>query len=58
MAYDIDTKCYTCKSCGLTLAFHEILEAKRRNLPDQEAEEKRKQERKDYLKWWLSKKEK
>ena len=29
---------------------------RKKNLPDYEAEEKRKQERKEYLKWWLSKK--
>jgi len=56
MSYDLSTKHYTCRSCGLTLAFHEILEAKERNLPTGDAEERRRRERQDYLKWWLSKK--
>ena len=58
MAYDISTKNYTCRSCGLTLAYHEIIEARRKNLPGVNDEEKKRQERREYLKWWLTKKEK
>lgn len=57
MAYDLNVKLYSCRSCGLTLKYHEILEAKRKNLPPP-GEEEKKQERREYLKWWLSKKEK
>jgi len=53
--YDPKIKMYTCKSCGLTLTYMEIFEARRRNLPLDEREE-RKQKRREYLKWWLSKK--
>ncbi|MFQ5998810.1 MAG: TFIIB-type zinc ribbon-containing protein [Candidatus Bathyarchaeia archaeon] len=55
--YDINTKHYSCKSCGLTLAYHELVEAKSKNLPGVDEEERRRQERRDYLKWWLSKKD-
>ncbi|RLI05419.1 hypothetical protein DRO26_02270 [Candidatus Bathyarchaeota archaeon] len=57
MVYDPNLKLYTCKSCGLTLKYHELIELRRKNLPDIDTEEKRKRERKEYLKWWLSKKE-
>jgi len=56
MAYDLNIKLYSCKSCGLTLSYQELLEAKNKNTQNIEAEEK-KRERKEYLKWWLSKKE-
>ncbi len=56
MTYDLNMKLYSCKSCGLTLAYQELLEAKNTNLRNLEDEEK-KRERKEYLKWWLSKKE-
>jgi transcription initiation factor TFIIIB Brf1 subunit/transcription initiation factor TFIIB len=55
MSYDLNVKLYTCKSCGLTLSYQELLEAKNRNIQNFEDEHKR--ERKEYLKWWLSKKE-
>jgi transcription initiation factor TFIIIB Brf1 subunit/transcription initiation factor TFIIB len=56
MTYDLNMKLYSCKSCGLTLTYQELLEAKNKNLRNLEDEEK-KRERKEYLKWWLSKKE-
>lgn len=55
MSYDLSVKLYTCKSCGLTLNYHELLEAKNKATPDLEDEKKR--QKKEYLKWWLSKKE-
>jgi len=58
MVYDINVKLYTCKSCGLTLRYHELLDAKMKNLPDMGDEEKKKRERREYLKWWVTKKEK
>ena len=54
MVYDPKIRMYTCKSCGLTLTYMEIVEARRRNIPLDEDE--RKQRRKEYLKWWLSRK--
>jgi len=56
MKYDLNMKLYSCKSCGLTLSYQELLEAKNKNAQNLEAEEK-KRERREYLKWWLSKKE-
>ena len=29
MVYDLDLKLYTCKSCGLTLRYHEIIEMRK-----------------------------
>ena len=57
MAYDLGTKNYSCKSCGITLKYHEILEAKSRNMPEVGEDERKRLQRRDYLKWWLSKKE-
>jgi len=56
MVYDLDLKLYTCKSCGLTLRYQDILELRRKNMPEAEVEERKKRERKEYLKWWLTKK--
>ena len=53
--YDPKIKMYTCKSCGLTLTYMELVEAKKRNLLVDEQEERR-QRRREYLRWWLSKK--
>ncbi|RLI35326.1 hypothetical protein DRO53_01480 [Candidatus Bathyarchaeota archaeon] len=55
MIYDPKIRMYTCKSCGLTLTYMEIVEARRRNMPFDE-EEARRQRRREYLKWWLSRK--
>jgi len=55
MIYDPKIRMYTCKSCGLTLTYTEILEARRRSHPYDEVEAQ-KQKRREYLKWWLSKK--
>jgi len=56
MVYDLNLKMYTCKSCGLTLRYHEIIELRRKNIPEFRSEEQRKHEKKEYLKWWLSEK--
>jgi tRNA(Ile2) C34 agmatinyltransferase TiaS len=57
MQYIVSTKHYVCKSCGLSLTKQELIELKIALRPDFESETERKQkERKEYLKWWLSKK--
>jgi len=57
LQYMIATKRYDCKSCGLSLTHQELIELRERLKPTFESEEdKRKKERKEYLKWWLSKK--
>lgn len=57
MHYIISAKNYVCKSCGILLSHQEILEAREKQKPeDESAEDQHKRERKDYLKWWLSKK--
>ena len=57
MAYLFELRRYVCKSCGLSLTREEIVELRRKFRPSFESEEeRRKRERKEYLKWWLSKK--
>jgi DNA-directed RNA polymerase subunit M/transcription elongation factor TFIIS len=57
MHYVIGTKQNVCKSCGLSVTQQELWELREKLKPKTEtaAEEKDKQ-RKEYLKWWLSKK--
>jgi tRNA(Ile2) C34 agmatinyltransferase TiaS len=56
MEYSVVTKRYDCKSCGLCVTQQELVELKEKNRPSESAEEQRDSRRKDYLKWWLSKK--
>lgn len=57
MQYISATKRYVCKSCGLSLTRQELFELRRQLRPRFESEEEqRRKERKEYLKWWLSKK--
>ncbi|MFQ6080492.1 MAG: hypothetical protein ACE5OW_02355 [Candidatus Bathyarchaeia archaeon] len=57
MQYISATKRYACKSCGLSLTRQELFELRRQLRPRFESEEdQRRKERKEYLKWWLSKK--
>jgi len=57
MVYVSSLKRYVCKSCGLSLTQQELMElrAKLRPAVDTEEDERQKR-RKEYLKWWLSKK--
>jgi len=57
MRYEIATKHNVCKSCGLSVTHQEHWELREKNRPNMETpEEKRNKQRKEYLKWWLSKK--
>ncbi len=57
MQYMIATKLYVCKSCGLSVTQQELMELREKMRPRAESEEdEQQQRRKDYLKWWLSKK--
>ncbi|MGP3667875.1 MAG: TFIIB-type zinc ribbon-containing protein [Candidatus Bathyarchaeota archaeon] len=56
MFYDVKTKLYSCKVCGLTLNYHEIEELRKRNIAKSSVDEEKKREKSEYLKWWLSKK--
>jgi len=57
LQYASTTKRYVCKSCGLSLTPQELMELRDKLRPTLETEEeKRQKERKEYLKWWLSKK--
>lgn len=57
MHYDISTKHNICKSCGLSVTQQELSELREKNKPNYETPEDEKQNRrKEYLKWYLSKK--
>lgn len=57
MQYMIETKHYVCKSCGLSVTQQELMEIREKNRPNLESEEsEQERRRKEYLKWWLSKK--
>jgi hypothetical protein len=57
MQYMSATKCYACKSCGLSVTRQELMELRAKLRPRMESEEEEQRKRKkEYLKWWLSKK--
>jgi transcription initiation factor TFIIIB Brf1 subunit/transcription initiation factor TFIIB len=57
MQYVISTKHYVCKSCGLSVTQQELVELREKNRPDADSDESEQEKRKkEYLKWWLSKK--
>ena len=59
MVYSIATKHFTCKSCGLTVTPQELMDLKEKNRPPEETEDEiRQNRRKEYLKWYLSSKNK
>jgi tRNA(Ile2) C34 agmatinyltransferase TiaS len=55
MQYIIATKHYVCKSCGLSVTRQELMELREKLRPSIEEDEREKR-RKEYLKWWFSKK--
>jgi len=57
MQYMIGTKHYVCKSCGLSVTQQELVELREKNRPNIDSgESEQEKRRKEYLKWWLSKK--
>ncbi|MBS7625361.1 MAG: hypothetical protein QXF59_05350 [Candidatus Bathyarchaeia archaeon] len=53
------TKQYVCRSCGLSLTHQELIEIREKSRERFEAsmdEDEREKMRKEYLRWWLSKK--
>ncbi len=57
MQYMISTKHYVCKSCGLSVTQQELMELREKLRPNVESEEEeREKQKKEYLKWYLSKK--
>jgi len=57
MQYVSATKRYVCKSCGLSVTRQELMELRQKLRPTLESgEDERRKQRKEYLKWWLSKK--
>jgi len=57
MQYLSSTKRYACKSCGLSVTRQELMELRQKLRPEFESgEDQRKQQRKEYLKWWFGKK--
>ena len=57
MQYMIGTKHYVCKSCGLSVTQQELMELREKLRPNVESEEEEhEKQKKEYLKWYLSKK--
>ena len=57
MQYMIATKHYVCKSCGLSVTNQELMELREKLRRSTEvAEDEKEKRKKEYLKWWLSKK--
>ena len=57
MQYLAATKHYVCKSCGLLVTQQELMELREKLRPDTESkEEEKERKKKEYLKWYLSKK--
>jgi transcription initiation factor TFIIIB Brf1 subunit/transcription initiation factor TFIIB len=57
MQYMLSTKHYVCKSCGLSVTQQELMELREKNRPNTDSEEdERQKQKKEYLKWYLSKK--
>ncbi len=59
LLYDLASKRYSCKSCGLYLTREELsdMRYKMKVVPDDERR-KRQRQQADYLDWWLSDKKK
>ena len=58
MQYMIATKHYVCKSCGLSVTQQELMELREKLRPNMESkEDERERKKKEYLKWYLSKKQ-
>jgi len=57
MQYVVSTKHYICKSCGLSVTQQELLDYREKLVfPVESSEEAKERRKKEYLKWWLSKK--
>jgi hypothetical protein len=56
LSYDPVLKQYSCKSCGLTFTFQQLLEGRGRLLDRESMDEQKRRRQKEYLNWWLSKK--
>ncbi|MEM1531121.1 MAG: hypothetical protein QXL20_05595 [Candidatus Bathyarchaeia archaeon] len=57
MLYISRTKHYVCKSCGLSLTYQELVEIREKSWENHNVDEdERSRMRKEYLRWWLSKK--
>ena len=57
MRYMSAIKQYVCQSCGLSVTQQELMELREKlKSPFIDNEEEKEKRRKEYLKWWLSKK--
>lgn len=57
MRYIIATKHFVCQSCGLSVTPQELIELREKlKVPVESVEEEKEKRRREYLKWWLSKK--
>ncbi|MCP8308704.1 MAG: hypothetical protein H3Z54_08430 [archaeon] len=56
MIYDISSKHYSCKNCGLYITKEQLLDLKDKLRKEGEERKKKRREHGEYLEWWLSKK--
>ena len=56
LGYDPVLKQYSCKSCGLTFTFQQLVEGRGQLLDRESDDEQKRRRQKEYLNWWLSKK--
>ncbi len=54
--YEAPTRRYVCRSCGLYTTKDERLDLKEKHREEADEKKRKKRERDEYLKWWLSKK--
>ncbi len=56
MIYEISSKHYSCKNCGLYITKEQLLDLKDKMRKEGEERKKKRREQSEYLEWWLSKK--
>ncbi len=56
MIYDISSKHYSCKNCGLYITKEQLMDLKDKIKKEGEERKKKRREVSEYLEWWLSKK--
>jgi hypothetical protein len=58
LTYDVKLKQYICTSCGITFSFQQLFEEREKIIDEKMTkDDEKKKKQKEYLKWWLSKKD-
>ncbi|MEM3382422.1 MAG: hypothetical protein QXL52_05100 [Nitrososphaerales archaeon] len=56
MIYDLSSKHYSCKNCGLYITKEQLMDLKDKIRKEGEERKKKRREVNEYLEWWLSSK--